>query len=188
MIHYLSGTILDLQQNIYLVVTNNIGFEIAVPHSYTALPGTEITLFVYPHLTQDNYQLFGFKTSLEKRWFKKLLNISGVGPKTALQVVSKEIASLERAIVSQDQHFFESVSGIGKKTALKILIELSGDTPFPSEKLQGNSPYHQAVQTLRGLGYEEIDIQKMTEALPKNLTAGQIVTLALKNHAQKSTH
>lgn len=188
MIHYLSGTILDIQQNLYVVVTNNIGFEVAVPHNYTALPGTEIALFVHPHFTQDNYQLFGFKTQLEKRWFKKLLNISGIGPKTALQVVSKEISALERAIISQDQRFFESVSGIGKKTALKILIELAGDTPFPSEKLQASSPYHQAVQTLRGLGYEEIDIQNMTTNLPKDLTAGQIVTLALKNHAQKSTN
>jgi len=188
MIHYLSGTILDIQQNTYLVVANAIGFEVNMPPSYTALPGDQITVFIYPHFTQDNYQLFGFLSKLEKNWFQKLLSISGIGPKTGLQIISKGISNLEKAIVQQDQHFFESISGIGKKTALKILIELAGQKTLPSEKINVHSAYNQAAESLRQLGFIEKDIQTMLVDIPTDLTPGQIVTLALKKHAQKGTN
>lgn len=187
MIHYLSGTILDINQNLYLIVANNIGFEIAVPHSYTALQDSKIELFVHPHLTQDQYQLYGFRSREEKRWFQKFINISGIGPKTALQILSRSLAALEKAIVTQDKTFFENVSGIGKKTALKILIELSGDKNLPSTAAF-SSPYQDALKSLRELGFSETEISRMTKDIPTDISAGQIVTLALQNHAQKSKH
>lgn len=187
MIHYISGTIFDRYQNSYLVVTNNIGYEIAVPHNYTHLPQQEIELFVYPHLTQEQYQLFGFCSKAEKVWFQKLISLSGIGPKTALQIVSKNIEALERAIIEQNQMFFESVSGIGKKTAMKILIEL-GDKPLPSATLRPVTPYQEAFQTLLELGFPDTQVRVMLNDAPKDLSAGQLVTLALKQNAQKNHH
>ncbi len=187
MIHYLSGTIRTINQNFYLVVANNIGYEIAVPHSYTALPDSQIELFIHTHLTQDQYQLYGFRSPEEKRWFQKFIAISGIGPKTALQILSKNLTTLEKAIVTQDKSFFEHVPGIGKKTALKILIELSGDKNLPSTNTL-SSPYQDALKTLRELGFSESDINKMTKDLPTDLSAGQIVTLALQNHAKKGSN
>ncbi|MBI4836335.1 MAG: Holliday junction branch migration protein RuvA [Candidatus Abawacabacteria bacterium] len=186
MIHYISGTIVDIQQNTYLVVANTVGYEIAVPHNYSYLAEQSITLFVYPHLTQDHYQLFGFQTRVEKQWFMKLISISGIGPKTGLQIISKDIHALEKAIVDQNKEFFESVSGIGKKTALKLLIELV-EKPFVPTSLRPATPFQEAVQTLIELGFKEDYIRNLLADPPKNATAGQLVSLALKSHAQKNS-
>lgn len=187
MIHYISGTILDRNQNTYLVVTNNVGYEIAVPHNYTHLPQEKIELFVHPHISQDQYQLFGFSSKAEKIWFQRLIGLSGIGPKTGLQILSKNIQALERAISEQNQAFFESVSGIGKKTAQKILIELA-DKPLPTSNFRPATPYNEAFQTLLELGFPDTQVRLMLNEAPTDLSAAQLVTLALKQNAQKNYH
>lgn len=182
MIHYLSGTILHTQSNNLLVVANNIGYEVLVPHNYTYLPDQKITLFIHPHLTTEQYSLFGFVSIAEKKWFKLLINISGIGPKTALNILSRGIEALHQAIIKHDKVFFEGISGIGKKTALKILIELSENPQLP--ELEKPQAHQTATETLIRLGYDQTMVQELLKDLPEDISSGQAVTLAIQKYAQ----
>lgn len=185
MIHYLSGTIIDTDNNLLLVENNGIGYEILVPHNQTFHSRGNIQLFVYPHITNEQYQLYGFSSREEKKWFKRLINISGIGPKTALNILSSGLDQLLRAIAEQNKGFFESISGIGKKTALKIMIELV-EKPADFAPVSGNNAYQEAFTTLSRLGYESHIIQDLLKKAPNKASAAELVTLAIKNHAQKS--
>ncbi len=182
MIHYLSGTILSSQENSLLITTNNIGYEVLVPHHYTYLLDQHITLFIHPHLTTEQYLLFGFVTMSEKKWFKLLINISGIGPKTALNILSKGIEPLHQAILRSDKVFFEGISGIGKKTALKILIELTENPHLPT--LEKPRAHQTATETLVNLGYDPSVVQDLLQDLPEDISSGQAVTLAIQKYAQ----
>ncbi len=182
MIHYLSGTILSSQENTFLVVTNSIGYEVLVPHNYTYLSGQNITLFIHPHLTTEQYQLFGFASEAEKKWFKLLINISGIGPKTGLNILSRGIEALHQAILKHDKVFFESISGIGKKTALKILIELAENPKLP--ELEQPKAHQTATETLIRLGYDPMVVQELLKEIPDDISSGQAVTLAIQKYAQ----
>ncbi|OGC82308.1 MAG: Holliday junction DNA helicase RuvA [Candidatus Abawacabacteria bacterium RBG_16_42_10] len=186
MIHYLSGTIIDVDNNLLLVENNGIGYEIFVPHNQSYHKRGNIQLFVYPHITSEQYQLYGFGTREEKKWFKRLINISGIGPKTALNILSSGLDRLLRAITEKNKGFFESVSGIGKKTALKIMIELVEVPTDLAPTLGGNSAYQEAFTTLSRLGYESHIIQELLKNSSTKASAGELVTLAIKKHAQKS--
>ncbi len=185
MIHYLSGTIIDVDNNLLLVENNGIGYEVLVPHNQTHHQRGNIQLFVYPHLTSEQYQLFGFASREEKRWFKRLINISGIGPKTALNILSSGLDRLLRAITEQNKGFFEGISGIGKKTALKIMIELVDSPANFAPTTGGNGAYQEAFTTLSRLGYESHVIQELLKKAPSKASAGELVTLAIKKHAQK---
>jgi Holliday junction DNA helicase RuvA len=186
MIHYLSGTIIDIDNNLLLIENNGIGYEILVPHNQTHHSRGNIQLFVYPHITSEQYQLYGFSSREEKKWFKKLINISGIGPKTALNILSSGLDRLLRAIIEQNKGFFESISGIGKKTALKIMIELIEKPGDFAPTSTGNNAYQEAFTTLSRLGYESHIIQELLKKAPSKASAAELVTLAIKNHAQKS--
>ncbi|MBP7057491.1 Holliday junction branch migration protein RuvA [Candidatus Gracilibacteria bacterium] len=183
MIHYLSGTILSRQDNLLLIVTNSIGYEVLVPRHYHFMPGEAIILFIHPHLTSDNYQLFGFSSQAEKQWFLILTNISGIGPKTGLNILASGIDSLHQALLKQDKHFFENISGIGKKTALKILIELAENPHLPT-LLPSSRPHADAHATLLNLGYDPTVVEDLLKDIPKDVSSGQAVTLALQKYAQ----
>jgi Holliday junction DNA helicase RuvA len=182
MIHYLSGTILSLQENTLLVTTNNIGYEVLVPHHYTYLPEQKITLYIHPHLTTEQYLLFGFVSMSEKKWFKLLINISGIGPKTALNILSRGVEALHQAILKSDKVFFENISGIGKKTALKILIELTENPHLP--QLEQPKAHQTATETLIHLGYDASVVQELLKDLPDDISSGQAVTLAIQKYAK----
>src|SRR5581483_10985115 len=128
MIAFLRGRVLDKHPNRILVDVNGVGYDVNVPLSTfynVGDAGAEIALHVHTHVREDALQLFGFLTPLEQLLFERLINISGIGPKLAIAVLSgidtgELVASVQRADVAR----LTRIPGIGKKTAERIVLEL----------------------------------------------------------------
>ncbi|MBI2711630.1 MAG: Holliday junction branch migration protein RuvA [Bdellovibrio sp.] len=134
MIGYLQGEILENQDGKLTVgigekrTAGLVGYAVSVPQNagYPLLPvGSNVELFVYTHVREDSLDLYGFSTKFEKTVFLLLLTVNGIGPKSALTLLSAaEPRALVEAITQGDQGFLTRLPGIGKKTAERVLVEL----------------------------------------------------------------
>jgi len=128
MIAYLKGTLLHKTPGHVIVETGGVGYAVAIPvSSYVELgePGGIVELHIHTHLSDDALALYGFVSQDEKDMFLKLIGISGIGPKLAMNILSGIAPSdLEDAVKASDVARISMVPGIGKKTALRITMEL----------------------------------------------------------------
>jgi Holliday junction DNA helicase RuvA len=138
MIAYLKGTLLHKTPGHVVVETGGVGYAVAIPvSSYVELgePGGTVELFIHTHLSDDALALYGFVSREEKDMFLKLIGISGIGPKLAMNILSGIApGDLEEAVRASDLARISLVPGIGKKTALRITMELQ-DKLEDKEKL-----------------------------------------------------
>jgi Holliday junction DNA helicase RuvA len=129
MIARLSGTLIDKQPGLAVVDVSGVGYEVAIPLStYYALgdPGSRVELHVHTHVREDILALFGFRTRRERDLFVRLIGVSGVGPKTAIAVLSGlGPEDLIAAVRGRNVERLSSIPGIGRKTAERILLELA---------------------------------------------------------------
>ncbi|MCM2253931.1 MAG: Holliday junction branch migration protein RuvA, partial [Ramlibacter sp.] len=130
MIGKLTGTLGDKNPPQVLVDCNGVGYEVDVPMStFYNLPavGEKVTLLTHFVVREDAQVLYGFGSGGEREAFRHLIKISGVGPRTALSVLSgMSVADIARAVTAQDAGRLVKVPGIGKKTAERLLLELKG--------------------------------------------------------------
>jgi len=147
--------------------------------------GEKVTLHTHLHLREDLIALYGFATAEELRLFENLLGVTGVGPRTALSLLSALPPDrLLLAISSGDVDALASAPGIGKKTASRLVLELKGklekDWTVPAMAADGDSDLASA---LAALGYASREISKAVSSLPsdKNLTLEEKVRLALQS-------
>jgi Holliday junction DNA helicase RuvA len=169
MIAHVTGTVTDREGDILVVDVNGVGYELTA--TLTALsrsePGTTVTVPTYLHVREDVMQLFGFASEAERRIFRLLLNVNGVGPKLALAIVSaQDPERIESAVLLGDVALLSSVSGVGKKTAERICLDLkdkiagagaaTGAGSFP---VAASDPHREARDGLVALGYSVIDAE-----------------------------
>ncbi len=127
MISFLSGKILNKGQGYIIVEVNNVGYRIFVnPVMYSELDiGQRIELYTHQYVREDSLDLYGFRNLPELEMFELLLSISGIGPKSALGVLSiTNITDLKETIIQGDPSLLTKVSGIGRKTAERVILEL----------------------------------------------------------------
>jgi len=128
MIAHLVGTLLDKQPGSAILDVGGVGYQLSIPLStWEELgdPGTPVRLHVHTHVREDAILLFGFHTPLEKEIFCRLIAISGVGPRTALSVLSGIGGpGLLESVRERDVSRLSSVPGIGRKTAERIVLDL----------------------------------------------------------------
>lgn len=129
MIAHLKGTLLSKATDSVIVDINGLGYEVFVPLStFYTLPdeqGHEISLHIHTHVREDAFLLYGFKTILEKRIFRLLISVSGIGPKLGMNILSGiGPDSLLDAIAQGDVARLQTIPGVGKKTAERIALEL----------------------------------------------------------------
>ena len=164
MIGKLKGKI-DLLGNGYIIIdVNGIGYKVAVSSNILSdlKVGEESKLYIHRHVREDQLSLFGFVTNEDLVFFELLLNVSGVGPKAALNIMSAApLDSLKDSISKQDPTLLNSVSGIGKKTAEKIIIELRNKTGAVSEGsiFEKSGKSNEVIEALEGLGYKANEIR-----------------------------
>jgi Holliday junction DNA helicase RuvA len=173
MIGRLSGQLAGKAPPQVLVDVGGVGYEVDVPMStFCNLPeiGQRVLLLTHFVVREDAQVLFGFLTAPERDAFRQLVKISGVGPRTALAVLSGlSVAELAQAVTAQDGARLTKVPGIGKKTAERLLLELKGrlgpDLALPAaaatSEAQGD-----IVQALLALGYSEREAAASLKALP----------------------
>ncbi|HJX34833.1 MAG TPA: Holliday junction branch migration protein RuvA [Desulfatiglandales bacterium] len=128
MIASLKGILSKKTTDTLIIDNGGIGYEVIAPLStFYALPeeGEEISLQIYTHVREDAFILFGFKTVLEKKIFRLLISVSGIGPKLATNILSGVGPDiLLEAIAAGDLARLQSIPGVGKKTAERIVLEL----------------------------------------------------------------
>ena len=195
MYSYLKGELSEKYPTTIVVDCNGVGYDLFIPLStYDKLPetGKEVKVLVhYSFNESDGVRLFGFSSDEEKSLFRQLINISKVGPKLALSVLSGlSVADLIRAVQIGDVDLITTIHGIGKKSAERLVIELKdkvGDitTISPVSDYPGtDSEIIQDAETaLLTLGYKRYDIRKIISKLMKETdfsTSEEITKAAIK--------
>lgn len=191
---FLTGTIDEKDENVVVVNVGGVGYEVWAS-SYTVNSvnvGEVSTLYTYLHVREDAMMLFGFSSKQEKAIFLDLITVSGVGAKTAIQILSGcSPQDLIESILHGDTRTISSIKGIGKKTAERIVLELKNkfeDLPLLSGSYSVSSPStkssitDEAVLLLTNMGLtrtEAVNLVKQV-ATPDD-TIEEIVTKALRN-------
>jgi Holliday junction DNA helicase RuvA len=187
MIGRLSGVLVQKAPPLVLLDVHGVGYEVDVPMStFYNLPalGEPVVLLTHFVVREDAQVLFGFLTEPERATFRQLVKISGVGPRTALSILSGlNVDELAQAVARQDSARLVKVPGIGKKTAERLLLELKGKLG-PDLALPNAAPVsdHQAdiTQALQALGYSEREAAAALKALPAEVGVSEGIKLALK--------
>jgi len=185
----ISGTLAEKQPPQVLVDVGGVGYELDVPMStFFNLPsvGERVVLLTHFVVREDAQILFGFLTAAERATFKELVKISGVGPRTALSILSGlSVAELAAAVTRQDGARLVKVPGIGKKTAERLLLELKGKlgadlSLLPAGGAAPSEAQTDIAQALQALGYSEREAQAALKALPADVGVSDGIKLALK--------
>ena len=201
MIGYIKGIVAEKLEDSLLIENNGIGWQVLVPAGLLGndvRTGDEIKIHTYLHVREDAMQLFGFYSRDELEIFGMILGISGIGPKSALGILSTLSADdLRFAVLSEDASAIARAPGIGKKTAQKLILELRdkfrldeafekklahGSEIRSSLHAEGDSAQSDAVQALVSLGYsgtEALQAVRRVKAEP-SMTTEDILSAALK--------
>jgi Holliday junction DNA helicase RuvA len=184
----LSGRLAARNPPQVLLDVNGIGYELDVPMStFFNLPalGEPVQLLTHLVVREDAHLLYGFLTEGERGTFRELVKISGVGPRTALAILSGlSVAELAAAVSRQDGARLVKVPGIGKKTAERLLLELKGklgaELALPAGASAMSDAQADIAQALQALGYNEREAQAAIKALPADVGVADGIKQALK--------
>ncbi len=186
MIGKLTGTLSDKNPPQVLVDCNGVGYEVHVPMStFYNLPelGSKLSLLTHFVVREDAQILYGFASAQEREAFRQLIKISGVGPRTALSVLSgMSVTELAQAVTLQEAGRLIKVPGIGKKTAERLLLELKGKLgpDIGVSASIGSASQVDILQALLALGYSDKEAAQALKALPSEVGVSEGIKLALK--------
>ena len=178
MISFIRGKKIKIDPAKIIVEVNGIGYDIIISlRTYSKLKD-QSEVFIYTHLNvkEDSHTLYGFNSERERKTFLSLLSINGVGPSTAIMILSSLSANeLKKAIVSSDTNKIKSVKGIGLKTAERIILELKDKVSFDdidNDKFydnMGNTLKDEALSALSSLGISKNIVEKhINDILERN--------------------
>jgi len=166
MISYLKGQVLLKKSNYIILEVGNIGYQIFVNQKTLSdlKEKTEAAVYTYQYIKEDALDLYGFLSLPELELFKNLIAISGVGPKSAVNILtSASVEDIIQAILAEDPAMLKSVSGIGTKTAERIVVELKSkigalSKEITSKDIQAAPQSLEAIEALMGLGYSRQEV------------------------------
>ena len=181
MIGFVRGIIHAFSQDYVLIDVNGIGYRINFYHPEKLSIGSEITIYTYQNVREDEISLYGFLSLTEYDLFIKLISVKGLGPKIASNILS--LGSCEKlieAIENGDIDYIKKMPGIGNKTASQIILDLKGklvETPDKEHKRNENT---EVMSALKSLGYKASEINPVLNAIDgDNLSTSEIIKKAL---------
>ena len=198
MYYYLKGELAYREGNICVIDCGGVGYKLTVSmitaDAMLSKLGKQVKLYTHLAVREDGIELFGFGSCEERECFHKLIGVSGIGPKVALNILSTHTPDkLAFAIASEDVALIAKTPGIGKKTASRIILELrdkltieaSDDTfvgsgtsaPILSPK---NTNLSEAMEALMVLGYDKATITGALKGIDPSMDAANIIKAALK--------
>jgi Holliday junction DNA helicase RuvA len=193
MIGRLKGQLISKQPPWLLVDVNGVGYEVEAPLStFFDLPATgqEVVLLIHTVVREDAFLLYGFLREAERRLFRELLKVTGVGAKLALAILSGMNAQeFADAVRRNDVSTLVRLPGIGRKTAERLIIEMRDrlgeeleGAALPGAAPAGRGALKEAITALEALGYKPAEAARMARAVPDaaTLPAGEIIRAALK--------
>ena len=181
MYEYLTGLVTVVAPQYIVVDVNGVGYKLLVanPYRYQEDRTKKVQVYVYQAVREDNISLFGFTDQNEKNLFMQLINVSGIGPKSALAILANpDHQGLVDAITNNNVSYLTKFPGIGKKTASQIVLDLrdkltneSSSSLFATTQLAVDTTVNRelkdALEALAALGYKERDIKKVQKTLMK---------------------
>lgn len=197
MIKYINGTLTEVDIDSIVVEVNGIGYGVNVPTSVVENVreiGSNIKIYTYMNVKEDDVSLFGFLTKDELDIFKRVISVSGIGPKGGLAILSTLSADdLRFAVLSDDAKAISKAPGIGLKTASKLILELKDkfdlqeafdkkSSNIAQSSVKNNSEAQDAIEALVALGYSSTDALKAVRSLEidDGVSSGNIIKMALK--------
>jgi len=174
LISYIKGTLVEKTPARITIEAGGLGYGILIPlSSYDSLGevGSEVTVRTHFHVREDAHQLFGFVTLKELRLFEMLIAVSGIGPRSALTILSgASVDDFCDAIVREELAFLTAISGVGKKTAQRLIVELKSRISEEDARLgEGGGPISsrdnvaEAIEALIALGFKRPAARKAVE-------------------------
>lgn len=191
MIARLQGIAGKTEVGIVIIDVHGVGYRVMMPTTdWDALvEGEQCSLFISSYIREDRFDLYGFAEDRTRMLFEKLIDISGIGPRTGLELCSIPRSMLSQAVFEKEASILTAVKGIGKKSAEKLLVELTSmmekfPTLFASAEQGATSARfdRDAAAALGQLGFSAEEIMRALETLPKDLqTTEDRVTAALRS-------
>ncbi len=181
MYDYIKGHVTRVTPEYITLDQNGVGWLIMTPNPYAFHTTDEIQqVFTYLHVRQDVQLLLGFKTLEQRELFKKLITVSGIGPKGALAILASGIPSqVISAIEREDEAFLVQFPGVGKKTARQMILDLKGklhdlfseidveDDTHTLLTMAENDSLDEAILALEALGYSQRELNRVKKSLEK---------------------
>lgn len=193
MIATLRGETTQVEDNAIIVETGGMGLRVFVPKQLRERTKAGEAIFLFTHLVirEDDWKLFGFESQADRELFTVLLGVDGVGPRTALAVLSTlNLDTVQRAVFNDEPDLLSRVPGVGKKTAQKMVLYLQDRLKPISglEKIASMSDTDsQVLAALTALGYSVVEAQTAIQSIPKDAQddVGERLRLALQQFTRK---
>lgn len=196
MIDYLKGLVAHAEGDFVVIDVRDVGYQVFTPNPYALVRSeSAVQLFTYYHVREDAVQLFGFETREEQSLFRRLLDVSGIGPKVALGALAGgRPETIVAAIQQENVAFLTKLPGIGKKTAQRMILDLKDKLgpiglgrsagavaePEVAAVRSGNSAWDEAREALAGLGYREAELDKAWLAMQERTTGRESADALIK--------
>lgn len=188
MIGLLDGIVFDVSSDSFILNVNGVGYDISASaqtlSDVQVLLGQQMKIWIYSHVREDAFQLFGFLTRPEKDFFIQLLKVNGVGPRSALSVMSgARLSQIQDWIESSDAKALSSLPKVGKKTAEQIILTLQGKLVRIEAKTKGpklTETHRQISSALTNLGFKNQNVEQFVLTLAQTVTIEDGVREGLK--------
>lgn len=176
MLEYISGKINELNPTFLIIENNGLGYFVKISlNCYSAVGNSDSAkLFIHEVIREDTYDLYGFIDKEEREVYRKLISVSGVGPNTALVMISSlSTSEIITAISTGDVNTIKSVKGIGLKTAQRVIVDLKDKIGNMSENIdlfgnKGNTIKDESLSALVMLGFNKKQAEKAIEKIIKD--------------------
>ncbi|MBD3917782.1 Holliday junction branch migration protein RuvA [Paenibacillus sp. PR3] len=202
MIDFLKGPVVHWDSEYVVLDVRDVGYRVFTPNPYAFARSSEpVTVFIHHHVREDAIQLFGFSSRDEQTMFRKLLDVSGIGPRVALGVLAGgKPEAIVAAIQQENINFLTKLPGIGRKTAQRMILDLKdklGNAPLAfgadaSAWTEESSPSDQKIgawaearEALEALGYTGAELNKAYEGLRESIKPDESVDSLMKRALQQ---
>ena len=172
MIAFVEGNVRLIRPHSVVIDIHGVGYEVYVSNPYAYMLGDELFLYTYHHVKEDAQILFGFKTEADYEVFLQLISVKGIGPKTALGMLSAcPGQEMIRAIEEGDVKRLKALPGIGAKSASQIILDCKGKFVSIEEETTSSNPIWKETQAaLEALGYKAAQLTHIKKELEKDQT------------------
>lgn len=174
MIAYINGLVLRKSEKYLVVLAHDVGYKIFVNTDVISkvFVDEKVQLHLHMVVREAEMSLYGFRSSEELAFFEQLIDVSGIGPKMGLEILSSPIEMTQQAILSEDVALLTKIKGLGKKTAERLILELKNKIahlPMSTSAGPKNSYSSDAIEALVSLGYEKYQVVKVLSKMPSDI-------------------
>lgn len=187
MIAFIEGKIAAVSRDTVVLDHQGMGFEIYYPHTDKVKAGDEIRIYTSLSVSENDMRLYGFADQQEKNMYIRLTSVKGLGPKTAITILSRaSYNDLVNAIEMGDVAFLKTMPGIGAKVASQIVLDLKGKLIAVEDGKKNETKYpaaiEEAIQALKNFGYKGGDLQKAANIMSesKDLKVEEYIRIGLR--------